>query len=408
MSRRRSRIAAVEAFVLVGDKDYVGGAGLAAVTRNQHEQAPARARALAEVGDLHICAYPPQAQTCLVKLTTEDGTIGWGEGHAPLGPRATCAVVTDVLAPLLVGQDALAIEHHWERMYGSMRLRGHGSGYQLEALSAVDIALWDLAGKLLEVPVSTLLGGPFRTELPVYASGVPGQSIEERVRNALGFVAEGVTAVKASIGRGDIDTDLAGIAALAEALSGKADLLVDAHGAYTADTAIYVGRRLQELGIYWLEDPLPPEDVDGYVQLAAALEMAIASGETECTRWQFEERLRRRAVDVILPDVCRAGGISEGRKIATVASLHNTRWAAHVSMGSSLHVAAAAHLAAASANFLIFEFSSSPNPIGDALLEAPLRPVCGMLRVPDGPGLGVTFDPHKLHAHLIAAPQAAA
>jgi L-alanine-DL-glutamate epimerase-like enolase superfamily enzyme len=378
----------------VGDKDYVGGAGLTPIVRSSR-------RALADVGDLHICAYPPQAQTCLVKITTDDGTVGWGEGHAPLGPRATQAVVEDVLAPLLVGQDALAIERHWERMYGSMRLRGHSAGYQLEALSGVDIALWDLAGRLLDVPVYQLLGGPFRVELPAYASGVPGNTVDERVSAALGFVDAGYTAVKTSIGRGDVDTDLAGVAAIAEALRGQADLLVDAHGACTAENVLYVGRRLQDLGVYWLEDPLPPEDVDGYVHLAAALDMAIAAGETECTRWQFEERLSRRAVDVILPDICRAGGISEGRRIATVASLHNTRWAAHVSMGSAVHVAAAAHLAAASANFLIFEFSSTPNPIGDQLLTAPLQPECGTLRVPDGPGLGITFDEARLRSHIL-------
>jgi L-alanine-DL-glutamate epimerase-like enolase superfamily enzyme len=403
MSRAHARITSVEAFVLVGDKDYVGGAGLASVDSSHtgaHVGRPSAPRALAEIGELHVCAYPPQAQTCLVKITADDGTVGWGEGHAPLGPRVTQAVVEDVLAPLLVGEDPLAIERHWERMYGSMRLRGHGSGYQLEAISGVDIALWDLAGKLLDVPVYQLLGGPFRTELLAYASGVPGSTLAERVAAAEGFVAQGFTAVKASIGRGDIDTDLVWLAALAEVLRGKANLLVDAHGAYTADNALYVGRQLEQLGVYWLEDPLPPEDVDGYVRLTAALDMAVAAGETECTRWQFEERLSRRAVDVILPDICRAGGISEGRRIATVASLHNTRWAAHVSMGSAVHVAAAAHLAAASTNFMIFEFSSTPNPIGDDLLIAPLQPVDGILHVPDGPGLGITFDEDRLRAHI--------
>jgi L-alanine-DL-glutamate epimerase-like enolase superfamily enzyme len=409
MSGARSRIAAVQAYVLVGDKDYVGGAGLRSIASTDagssfRTQALDSRRALGDVGDLHVCAYPPQAQTCLVKITADDGTFGWGEGHAPLGPRATQAVVEDVLGPLLIGQDALAIERHWERMYGSMRLRGHSTGYHLEAMSAVDIALWDLVGKLLEVPVYQLLGGPFRMELPAYASGVPGNTADERVAAALGFVADGYTAVKASIGRGDVDTDLVGVAAIAEAIVGKADLLVDAHGAYTAENALYVGRRLQELGVYWLEDPLPPEDVEGYVHLAASLDMAVAAGETECTRWQFEERLRRRAVDVILPDICRAGGISEGRRIATVASLHNTRWAAHISMGSAVHVAAAAHLAAASANFLIFEFSSTPNPIGDGLLTASLRPEHGVLRVPDGPGLGITFDEARLFAHIADTP----
>jgi len=394
MTGPTTRIADVAAYVIVGNKDYVAGAGLTSITK------PSGARALAEVGDLHICSYPPQRQSCLVKVTTADGTVGWGEGHAPLGPRATQAVVEDVLAPLLLGEDPLCIQYLWERMYGSMRLRGHVAGYQLEAISGVDIALWDLAGKLLDVPVYRLLGGPFRTDLPTYASGIPGRTSDERVQAALAFVDAGYSAMKASIGRGDIDTDLAGVAAVADAVRGKADIMVDAHGAYTADNALYVGRKLQELGVKWLEDPLPPEDVDGYVHLTEALEMAVASGETECTRWQFEERLRRRAVDVILPDICRAGGISEGRQIATVASLHNTRWAAHVSMGTSVHVAAAAHLAAASANFLIFEFSSTPNPIGDCLLTQPLRPESGILRVPDGPGLGIEFDPQKLQEHI--------
>jgi len=395
----QARIAAVEAFVLVGDKDYVAEAGLRTGTGAAPATRPRRA--LAEVGDLHICVYPPQAQTCLVKITADDGTVGWGEAHAPLGPRATKAVVEDVLAPLLIGGDPLAVEYFWERMYGSMRLRGHSTGYQLEAIAGVDIALWDLAGKLLGLPVYRLLGGPYRTSLPTYASGIPGTTIAERGAHARRFVAEGYTAMKLSIGRGDIDSDLAMVATVAEAIRDQADLLIDAHGAYTAESALYVGRKLQDLGVYWLEDPLTPEDVDGYVHLTAALEMAVAAGETECTRWQFEERLARRAMDIILPDICRAGGISEGRRIATVASLHGMKWAAHVSMGSSVHVAAAAHLAAASANFLVFEFSSTPNPIGEALLTAPLHPEGGFIQVPAGPGLGITFDEERLRAHIL-------
>jgi D-galactarolactone cycloisomerase len=213
-------------------------------------------------------------------------------------------------------------------------------------------------------------------------------------------VAEGYTAIKASIGRGDVDADLAGLAVIADAVAGRADLLVDAHGAYPADLALKVGRRLEALGVAWFEDPLPPEDVDGYARLAAALDLPVAGGETECTRWQFDARLRAGAFDVILPDVCRAGGISEGRRIADVARLHNVRWAAHVSMGSSVHVAAAAHLAAASPNFLVFEFPSTPNPIGDDLLRTDLHPEGGVLRVPEGPGLGIEFDEARLSLQL--------
>jgi D-galactarolactone cycloisomerase len=400
MTRPLTRIAAVEAFIIVGNKDYAAGAGLKTPTDSDTSLRPARA--LAAVGDLHVCTYPPQAQTCLVKITADDGTSGWGEAHAPLGPAATKAVVDDVLAPLLLGQDPFAIERHWEYMYGSQRLRGHVAGFQMEAIAGVDIALWDLAGKLLDLPVYRLLGGPFRTDLPAYASGVPGATPDERAENAMRFVAEGYTALKTSIGRGDIDADLAGVAAIIDAVAGRGDVLVDAHGAYAADLALTVGRRLEALGVAWFEDPLPPEDIAGYARLAAALDMPVAGGETECTRWQVDERLRAGAFDVILPDVCRAGGISEGRRIADVARLHNVRWAAHVSMGSSIHVAAAAHLAAASPNFLVFEFPSAPNPLGDVLLTTPLHPEGGFLRVPDGPGLGVSFDEARLTAHIVS------
>ncbi len=399
MGKTGSKIASVEAFVLVGNKDYAADAGLA--TPMQGDVA-SEARPLAYVGDLHICAYPPQAQTCLVKITDDRGVVGWGEAHAPLGPRATAAVVTDVLAPLIIGQDPLAIEVHWQRMYGSQRLRGHVTGYQLEAISGVDIALWDLAGKIHDCPTYQLLGGPFRTDLPAYASGVPGATPEERASSVERFIAEGYTTVKASIGRGDVDSDLDGLRPLIDAARGKADVLVDGHGAYTADTALHVARELERMGVKWFEDPLPPEDIDGYVRLSAALDMLIVGGETECTSFQYLERLKAGAQDLLLPDVCRAGGITEGRRIADVARLFNRRWAAHVSMGSSVHVAAAAHLAASSGNFLIFEFPSSPNPIGDTLLTRHLRPKAGVIKVPDGPGLGIEFDADRLAEHLIA------
>lgn len=396
------RIESIEAFVVVGDKNYVQDAGLTSINKQPDPVAPPpRTRALAELQDLHICVYPPQAQSVLVRITSSDGTSGWGEAHAPLGPRATKAVIEDVLAPILIGKSPFAIEYHWEKMNGSMRLRGHIAGYQLEAISGIDIALWDLAGKLRDAPIYELLGGPFRTDLPTYASGIPGSTVEERIASAEAFIELGYTAMKTSIGRGNIDTDVDGVARLADAICGRADLLVDAHGAYALDSALSVGLRLQEAGVHWLEDPLPPEDIAGYRYLMDRLEIAIAVGETDCTRWQVADRLKAQSASVLLPDVCRAGGISEGRRIATVASLHNTRWAAHVSMGTSVHIAAAAHLAAASANFLIFEFpSGSNNPIGDRLLTSPLQPINGMLTVPNGPGLGIEFDDTLLQQHI--------
>src|SRR5262249_52279407 len=165
------------------------------------------------------------------------------------------------------------------------------------------------------------------------------------------------------------------------------------------------GRRLERMGAGWLEDPLPPEDVDGYAALCAALDLPVASGETECTRWQFHEKLRRRASDVILPDVCRAGGISEGRKIALVADLHDVPWCVHASISTAVHLAAGLHLAAATPNFLLCEYPQSfrTSPLAGALVADPLalRPVDGHLAPSSAPGLGVTFDQERLAAHVV-------
>ena len=246
-----------------------------------------------------------------------------------------------------------AVDVLWEKMYSTMRLRGHSTGFMTEAISGVDIALWDIFGKSVGLPIYQLLGGPHRDRIVAYASGVPGRTIEEQVANARRFVEErGFTAVKMSTGRKSLEEEMAAVAAISEALSDDAHLLVDAHGAYDAYTAIQLGREMQALGVYWLEDPLPPEDHSGYKMLSDALDMAIAAGETECNRYQFRDRLAARAVDILLPDVCRAGGISECLKIARLADAYNVPWAAHVSMGSPIHIAASLHLAAATPNFL--------------------------------------------------------
>jgi L-alanine-DL-glutamate epimerase-like enolase superfamily enzyme len=217
------------------------------------------------------------------------------------------------------------------------------------------------------------------------------------VANAKRFVHErGFTAVKMSIGRRSIEDEIAAVAAVSAALGDDAHLLVDAHGAYDAYTAINLGRELEKLGVYWLEDPLVPEDHVGYKMLSDALDMAIAAGETESNRYQFRDRLSSRAVDIILPDICRAGGISECRKIAQYADAYSIPWAAHVSMGTPIHIAASLHLAAATPNFLICECPSGENPIGNNLLHEPIVCEDGYFELPTGPGLGVALDEEAL------------
>jgi L-alanine-DL-glutamate epimerase-like enolase superfamily enzyme len=394
------KIARVEAFHVAAPGDYQASAGLRVPTVQVEATPP---RALDANTGRHLCVYPPRAETLLVRITTDDGYAGWGEAHSPPVPAVSKAIVEQLFAPQLIGQDPLAIEVLWDRLYASMRLRGHNTGFMLEALAGVDIALWDLAGKLMGQPIYRLLGGPFRTAIPCYASGVPGTTPDERIEAARRQVALGFTTVKLSIGRQSLARDLELAEALAHALRGEADVLVDAHGCYDARTAVEAGRRLERAGVRWLEDPLPPEDLEGYAALCAALDLPVASGETECTRWQFHQKLRRRAADIILPDICRAGGISEGRKIALVADLFNVPWCAHVSIGSWIHLAAAVHLAAASPNFLLCEYPNplAHNPLGDPLFTRGLTRSGGAIHLPEGPGLGLTIDEDAVRAHTV-------
>lgn len=386
------KIARVESFRVVAQRDYEGSAGLRAAT--VEASGSSRPRALARNDGRHLCVYPAQAEVLLVRIVTDDGLVGWGEAHSPPIPRVAQALITDLFAPQLIGRDPLAIDALWDALYASMRLRGYGTGVMLEAIAGIDIALWDLAGKALGQPVYRLLGGPYSTHIPCYLSGVPGATVDDRIRAARGFVAEGYTAMKLSVGRGPLDEDLDGVEAVIEAVRGDADVLVDAHGVYDARTAVAAGRRLERAGAGWFEDPLPPEDVDGYAALCQTLDIPVANGETECNRWQFLDKFRKRAADVILPDVCRAGGISEGRKIALIADLHNVRWCVHASISTPIHLAAGLHLAAATPNFLLCEYPQSfrTTPLANALVETPLRPVDGFMDIADVPGLGVSFN----------------
>jgi L-alanine-DL-glutamate epimerase-like enolase superfamily enzyme len=389
-------ITQIDAIPVRGIRNYVTSAGL---ETPESDVAPPKTRALTSGygSRRHICAYPRGYQATLVRVHTDAGITGIGEAHSPLAPQVTQTIVDRILSPALVGQDPRAIDVLWERMYSTMRLRGHSTGFMTEAISGVDLALWDILGKAVDLPVYMLLGGAFHTRIKAYASGVPGATIEQQTANARRFVEErGFTAVKMSIGRKDLEIELTAVTAVARALGGRAHLLVDAHGAYDAITALKFGRQMQDLGVYWLEDPLPPEDHTGYKMLSDALDLAIAAGETECNRYQFRDRLANRAVDILLPDICRAGGISECRKIAHLADCYNTPWAAHVSMGTPVHIAASLHLGAATPNFLICECPTHQNPIGNNLLKAPLVCKEGFFELPDGPGLGIELDEDEL------------
>lgn len=336
----------------------------------------------------------------LVEILTDDGIVGWGECY---GPAAVCrSIVESLLKPRLIGRDPFDVEVLWEELYN--RVKDYGlTGLTISGISGVDIALWDIIGKACGKPIHKLIGGAFRTEVQAYATGgyfyEMNNVVEDAVRETAGHVAEGFRAVKIKIGLGDVARDVARVAAVREAIGPDVRLMVDANHCFSVPVAIRLGRRLEELNVEWFEEPISPEDLDGYVEVSRALDMAVAGGENEFTRYAFRDIVARKAMDIIQPDVCAAGGITECKKIAALASAHGVECVPHA-WGSAIGLAATLQFLAALPDMPpslvpmppMLEFEQTENPFRDHLAAAPIVQIGGMVAIPDGPGLGIEID----------------
>jgi len=339
-----------------------------------------------------------QRTALLVEIETENGLVGWGEAYGPARPNAA---VIEAMTPLLLGADALASDAIWERLYAAFRDHGQ-KGLPVQAQSAVDIALWDLKGRHFGVPAHRLMGGPLRTEIQAYATGLyrreAGDPRVYLAEEAAGYAAQGFRAMKLKVGFG-VAEDAEVARALRQAIGPDTALMIDANHAYDARRAIALGRRIAELDIGWFEEPVPPEDLAGYAEVRAQQPIPVAGGECEFTRFGFRELLLRRAVDVVQPDTCAAGGLSECLKIAAMANACGVRYVPHV-WGTGLALATALQLLAVLPHnppclypeAPLLEFDQTEHPIRQAILTEPIRHERGVVKVPDGPGLGVEID----------------
>ena len=327
----------------------------------------------------------------LIRIRTEDGLEGVGECYGLPAPKVTAQIVADIIAPLIIGEDAFATDHVWSKVFSSMSGGGQVRGYFLEAMSGIDIALWDIKGKALGLPIHRILGGPHRDRVDVYASPVPMfDDPKQSAEYALTFVDAGFRAIKLKLGRGR-ETDVAHSAAVREAVGPGVGVFVDLNCAYTADRAIDVARRLIDLDITWIEEPVAVDDIAGYRRIRDSLPVTLVNGETLFTRWDFREYLVQGAVDVVMPNLARAGGITESRKIAALCETFHVDIAPH-GVGSAVGLAAALQLSAAIPNFRTYEYNRLPNPLRDTLTTVPFEFSDGQLTVPTGPGLGIELD----------------
>jgi D-galactarolactone cycloisomerase len=348
----------------------------------------------------------------VVEIETDTGLIGIGEAGSAGGPLVSTQVVVEhELKPLLLGEDPLRIEYLWQKMF--QRTRQHGRrGIVMHAMSGLDIALWDLAGKVAGLPLYRLLGA-YRDSVEAYASGgfyQEGKDIAALVEEAGSYVSQGYRAMKMKIGRNpstqtnlremlplhdtcvvSLEEDLARVAAVRQVLGKAAKLMVDINCVWSPALAIQMGRAMEPYQLYWIEEPVATDDIKGSAEVARALGTAIAGYETEVGAYGFRELITQGAVDIIQPDIAWTGGFTECRRIAAFAHVHNIMVAPHA-FSSALTLVASMHLLAALPNGLMLEFDQNPNALREQLLKEPVQAENGYVRLPERPGLGVELD----------------
>ena len=347
----------------------------------------------------------------IVEVETADGVVGWGEAFAQglEPPQIAAAVVEHALAPLLAGGDALATEVHWHRMYHATRDYGR-KGSVIAAISAVDIALWDIAGKVRGEPLHRLLGGAFRREVAAYATGFyrkQGSGETARlVQEARDRAQAGFPAVNVKVGFGVAD-DVAVLRAIADALQGSGvRMLIDANHAYGVAEALALGRAVAGLDLQWFEEPVAPEDLAGCAEVRRGLTMPIAGGENEHTLYGFRDLIAARAVDVVQPDLASCGGVTALRHVVALAQANGLRvnphvWGTGVAQAASLQCLAAlpvAHHAQQPVEPML-EYDCSDHPFRMELVSHPVLCERGVVAIPSRPGIGVDVDREVLRRH---------
>ena len=328
----------------------------------------------------------------LVFVDTDEGITGESYLFA-LGAKRLAVFREMVLSlkDVVIDQNPLYTEKIWHAMWRDINFFGH-KGVSVFGMSAIDTACWDIAGKACGLPLYQLLGA-YRDSVPVYASGGlwTSASIDELVEEAENFVAMGFRAMKMRIGKLRIEEDVERIGAVRQAVGENISLMVDANQGFTVDHAIKIGRKLEDFNLTWFEEPVPAYDLEGSARVAAALDVPIASGETEYTRYGFRQMIEMKAADVLMPDLGRVGGITEFLKVAHMAEAYDVAVSPHIFTEQSLQ------LLGAIPNGTYLEHIPWYAP----LYKADLQIKDGAVNVPQRAGLGFEFDPDAIERYRI-------
>jgi len=336
----------------------------------------------------------------LVELTTDDGISGVGECIARKAPRVTDRVVRDLLWPVVEGRDPQDAGGIWDDMFRQLRAWGHYRGFVQEAMSGIDQAIWDILAKSRGVPLYKALAGAGRERVPVYASSVYIADLEIMARETREQVARGHKAIKTKVGRtaelGGLAMDIESVSVVREAAGPGIEIGIDVNGAYDAATAIRFCRAVEKHDITFLEEPVYPDDVDGYEMIRRSQSIPLAAGESEFGIFGFRELLRRRAIDIVQPDIARIGGFTAAMRLGALVHAHNVRYAPHTGFSCGVAQLASIHLAAAVPNLWKVEEMYIDNPIAELFTEPLPKAKSGIVDLPTRPGMGLALDKKKI------------
>ena len=370
-------IAAIETFIVTLPRDtpYLGPLG-------PGEEVNARGYVVRR-GNGTI--YPTVDRSIVVRVTTADGLVGWGETYGICAPRATCEIINDLLAPVLLGSTVEDPAAAWDSLYDLMRVRGCTGGFHVDAIAAIDIALWDLHGKRSGVPVRELIGPTVNATIPGYLSGLPAATLDERVALAREWQARGVDAFKfaAVVSHEGI---VAEMAALREALGDAAEIMVDLHWKFTAAEARALAGQLARYRPTFIEAPVKPEDVAGLAELGRDSPIPLAAGEEWYTAYEAGNRLAAGPLAFLQPEMGHTG-ITQFARIAALGAEHGAKLAPHATIGTGIFLAASLHVSATQPNLWKHEWQHSVFERNLALLDSDMGYADGCYVLPQGPGL---------------------
>lgn len=331
--------------------------------------------------------YPSTDMSVLIKITADDGTIGWGETYGIVAPNAVTSIIDDVLGPVVVGRDPRDVVTIQEDLYDLMRVRGFFGGFYVDSIAGVDIAIWDLFGKLVGQPVVKLLGGQRQTQIPAYVSGLPGKTLDDRLRVAKDFKARGFDAFKYHSAV-SFDGIVEEMRVLREGLGSEVKLMVDLHWKFTAQEAIQLIEQITPYRPYFVEAPCQPEDIEGQAHVGANIKVPLALGEEWRTVYEYRPRMERRSMSIIQPEMGHIG-VSQFMQICRMANAFHMKVIPHASIGIGIFQAASLHATAALPNSPMHEYQHSIFDRNLQYVNTAMTCTNGAFTMPEGPGLGI-------------------